>query len=131
MVAEGYRLDWDGLGVVEGAAAADGTGASAGTAPATGGSGGGPWTWNDVRLHRAAELARAARQAVFDKLQYTCTAGPLHSAPKGGGRASSRPGGSHAGCDLCGGRRRGTQQDAGQAGLEPPQAQPAGTAVPP
>lgn len=91
VVAEGYRLDWDGLGVVEGVAAADGTGAIASTSPAAGGSGGVPWTWNDVRLHRAAELARSARQAVFDKLQYTCTAGRLCSAPKRGDRASSHP----------------------------------------
>jgi hypothetical protein len=63
----GYVLDWTDLGHVE-QPPREGEGAGVRTAA-------GPWTLDDVRLHRGAQLARQARQLVWERLTYTCSAG--------------------------------------------------------
>ena len=69
----GFSLCWDNLGNVElPPAAADGSGAPPSANQAT-------LKLDDVRLHRAAELARDVRQLVWDQLGYTCTAGVAHN----------------------------------------------------
>lgn len=37
------------------------------------------WTIDDLRLHIAAQLTQEIRAAVFNELQYTCTAGIAHN----------------------------------------------------
>ena len=74
---EGYALDWTDLGGVEQPRpTSDGTGSAASAAAGPGAGLTGPWTIDDVRLHRAAQLAREARQLIWEQLQYTCSAGP-------------------------------------------------------
>lgn len=69
----GISIDWDSLGVVipsqqeeTAAAALDGPGSMTTT------------TWRDLQLAIGAEIAAEIRKEVYDKLNYTCSAGIAH-----------------------------------------------------